>query len=104
MVTVLENVKDSEEVFSRDEELDLANKDIDQEDEVSGRRITPPKRELELGEESLNLYLAEVGQTPLLNAEEERVLGSQIEEGKHLVRLEEDWVAEHGTRPPGRID
>ena len=99
MITVLENVKDREQVFSRDEELDLANKEMDQEDEVSGRGITPSKLELELGEDSLNLYLAEVGQTPLLNAEEERVLGSQIEEGKHLVRLEEDWVAEHGAQP-----
>jgi RNA polymerase primary sigma factor len=98
MVTVLENVKDSEQVFSRDEELDLANKEID-EDEVSERMITPSRRELELGEDLLNLYLAEVGQTPLLNAEEEKVLGSQIEEGKHLVRLEEDWVAEHGAQP-----
>jgi len=99
MITVLENVKDREQVFSRDEEFDLANKEMDQEDEVSGRGITPSKQELELGEDSLNLYLDEVGQTPLLNAEEERVLGSQIEEGKHLVRLEEDWVAEHGAQP-----
>ena len=99
MVTVLENVKDREQVFSMDEELDLANREMDQEDEVSGRRITPSKRELELGEDSLNLYLDEVGKTPLLNAKEERVLGSQIEEGKHLVRLEEGWVAEHGAQP-----
>jgi len=99
MITVLENVKDREQVFSGDEELDLANKEIDQEDEVSGHRIAPPKRELELGEESLNLYLAEVGQTPLLNAEETKVLSSQIEEGKHLARLEEDWVDEHGAQP-----
>ena len=99
MIKVLENVKDRERVFSWDEELDLANKEMDQEDEVSGRGITPSKLELELGEDSLNLYLAEVGQTPLLNAEEERVLGSQIEEGKHLSRLEEDWVAEHGAQP-----
>ena len=99
MRTVLENVKDREQVFSRDEELDLANKEMDQEDEVSGRGITPSKRELELGEGSLNLYLAEVGQTPLLNAEEERVLGSQIEEGKHLSLLEKDWLAEHGGQP-----
>ncbi len=99
MRTVLEKVKDREQVFSRDEELDLANKEIDQEDEVSGRGITPSKRELELGEDSLNLYLDELGQTPLLNAEEEKVLGSQIEEGKHLVRLEKDWLAEHGGQP-----
>jgi len=99
MITVSENVKDREQVFSGDEELDLANKEIDQEDEVSGHRIAPQKRELELGEDSLNLYLDEVGQTPLLNAEEERVLGSQIEEGKHLSRLEKEWLAEHGAQP-----
>jgi len=99
MITVLENVKDREQAFSQDEELNLANKEIDQGDEVSERRITPPKREFELGEESLNLYLAEVGQTPLLNAEETKVLGSQIEEGKHLAQLEEDWVAEHSVQP-----
>ena len=99
MRTALENVKDREQVFSRDEELDLANKEIDQEDEVSGRGITPSKGGFELGEGSFDLYLAELGQTPLLDAEEERVLGSQIEEGKHLTRLEEDWVDEHGAQP-----
>jgi RNA polymerase primary sigma factor len=98
MITVSENVKDREQVFSGDEELDLANERSAQEDEVFESKITPPKRELELGEDSLNLYLDEVGQTPLLNAEEERVLGSQIEEGKHLSRLEKEWLAEHGTQ------
>jgi len=96
---ILENVKDREQVFSEDEELDSANKEIDQEDEVYGHRIIPPKRELELGEESLNLYLAEIGQTSLLNAEDIKVLGSQIEGGKYLARLEEDWIAEYGAQP-----
>jgi RNA polymerase primary sigma factor len=99
MIKVLENVKDREQVFSRDGESDFANKEVDQEGEVSGLGITPSKRVLELGEDSLNLYLDEVGKTPLLNAEEERALGSQIEEGKHLSRLEEDWVAEHNAQP-----
>jgi RNA polymerase primary sigma factor len=99
MITVLENVKDKEQVFSRDEELDLTDKEIAEEDEVSGHRIDPPKQEIEVGEESLNLYLAEVGQTSLLNTEETKVLSSQIEEGKHLARLEKDWAAELGGRP-----
>jgi RNA polymerase primary sigma factor len=99
MRTVLENVRDREQVFSGDEELDLANKEVDQEDEVSERKSTPPKRGLELGEESLNLYFDEVGQTPLLNGEETKVLSSQIEDGKRLARLEEDWVAENGAQP-----
>ena len=99
MITVSENVKDREQVSSEDKVLHFAGEESGQEEEFSELEITPQKRELELGEDSLNLYLDEVGQTPLLNAEEERVLGSQIEEGKHLSRLEKDWLAEHGAQP-----
>jgi RNA polymerase primary sigma factor len=99
MIKVLENVKDEEQVFSGGEQLDLVNEEIDETADVSGHRTIPPKRELELGEESLDLYLAEVGQTPLLKSEETKALGSQIEEGKHFAQLEKDWVAEHGARP-----
>jgi RNA polymerase primary sigma factor len=86
MTTVLGNVKDMEPALSEDEEFPKVE-------------VSPLKREFELGEGSFNLYLDEVGQTPLLNAEEEKLLASQTEEGKHLSRLEEDWVAEHGVQP-----
>ena len=99
MITVLENVKDREQVSSEDEELRLADEEVGQEEEFSELVITPRKREPELGEDSLNLYLAEVGRTPLLNKEQEKMLASQIEDGKHLARLEKDWVAEHGAQP-----
>jgi RNA polymerase primary sigma factor len=99
MIAVLENVKDREQVFSEEEELDWATKEIDQGDDVSGRGITPPKQKFELDEDSLNLYFNEVGQTPLLNDDETKVLSSQIEEGKYLVRLEKDWIAEHHAQP-----
>jgi len=99
MVKVLENVKDREQVSSEDEELHLAGEESGQEEEFSELEITPQKRELELGEDLLNLYLDELGQTPLLNTEETKVLASQIEDGKHLVRLEKNWIAEHGTQP-----
>jgi RNA polymerase primary sigma factor len=99
MIRVLENVKDGEQVFPGGEQLDLVNEEIDEAADVPDRRTIPPKQEIELGEESLDLYLAEVGQTPLLKAEETKALGSQIEEGKHLARLEKDWLAEHGARP-----
>ena len=99
MITVLENVKDREQVSSGDEELHLTDEEIGQEEESSELEITPQRREFGLGEDSLNLYLDEVGQTPLLNAKEEKMLGSQVEEGKYLVRLEEKWIAEHGTEP-----
>jgi RNA polymerase primary sigma factor len=99
MITVLENVKDREQVSSEDEELHLAGEEGDQEEELSELEVTPQKRELELGEDLLDLYLDEVGQTPLLNVKETKMLTSQIENGKHLVRLEEDWIAEHDAKP-----
>jgi RNA polymerase primary sigma factor len=99
MITVLENVKDREQVSSDDEELHLVGEESGQKEEFSEVEFATQKRRFELNEDSLNLYLTEVGQTPLLNAEEAKMLTSQIENGKHLVRIEEDWIAEHGTQP-----
>jgi RNA polymerase primary sigma factor len=99
MIKVLENVKDKERISSEDEELYLAGEEIGQKEEFSELEITPQKRKFELGEGSLDLYFAEVGQTSLLNAIETKMLASQIEDGKHLARLEEDWVAKHGAQP-----
>ncbi len=98
MITVLEDVEDREQVSSEDEELDLVGEEIDQE-EVSELEIAPQNRKFELDEGSLDLYLDEVGQTPLLNVEETNMLASQIEDRKHLDRLEKDWIAEHGAQP-----
>jgi RNA polymerase primary sigma factor len=99
MITVLENFKDKEQVLSRDEELDLTDTEVELEDKVSIEKTTTPKGELEPCEDSLDLYFDEVGQTPLLNAEETEILSSQIEQGKHLARLEKDWIAEHDAQP-----
>jgi RNA polymerase primary sigma factor len=100
MMTVLGNVKDIGEALSGDEGLRLTDEEISQEEEqIPEAEGVPLKRGFELGEGSFNLYLGEVGQTPLLGAEEEKLLGSQIEKGKHLSRLEDDWVAKHGVQP-----
>ena len=99
-MTVLGDVKEMEKVLSGEEGLRLADEEISQEEEeIPEVEGVPLKREFELGEGSLNLYLGEVGQTPLLDAEEEKLLGSQIEKGKHLSRLEDEWVAEHDDQP-----
>jgi len=47
----------------------------------------------------VTLYLAESGQTPLLNVGQEKRLGREIEQGEYLSRLEQEWVAEYGNRP-----
>ncbi len=99
MITVLENVKDREQVSSKEEELYVGDEEIGQEEGFSEHRIITRRRDFTIGEDLLNLYLDEVGQTPLLTAKEEKILSSQIGEGKHLVRLEEEWIAEHGAQP-----
>jgi len=51
------------------------------------------RQQSELVEDTLRLYLRECGETGLLSAEEERLLGSQIAQGKRLSKLEKEWVA-----------
>jgi len=49
-------------------------------------------------EDSVALYLAESGHTPLLNAQQEIMLGSQIEDGQHLAQLVEQWETDHSHK------
>jgi len=99
MIKVSGNVKDTEQVSSESDELYLVGEQIGREAELSPLETSPRKRKSEVGENSLDLYFAEVGQIPLLNDEETKKLASQIEDGKHLIRLEEEWVAKHGAQP-----
>ena len=94
MTTVLETVKDKEGVFSGDGEPGLVDEEIDEE-EIHELEVTPHTEKFELDEDSLGIYLSEVGQTTLLNTEEVKMLASHVEDGKYLVRLEKDWIAEY---------
>ena len=55
--------------------------------------------EADAAEDAVHLYFSKSGQTPLLNAKQEQLLGSWVETGEHLSRLEEKWITHHGTRP-----
>ena len=98
MITVLEKTEDKEQGFSEGEKLDSVDEEID-EDEIPELEVTSQKQKSVLNEDSLDLYLREVGQTPLINAEETRVLASHVEDGKHLLVLEKDWTTENGEQP-----
>ena len=99
MIAVLENVRDREQMSDDDEELGPAGEEIGRQEGFSDSGVTHQTRRFELGDDSLSFYLAEVGRIGLLSDEETGVLSRQIEEGKHLVRLEEEWVSEHGAQP-----
>jgi len=60
-----------------------------------------PGIEADIVADSMSLYFAECGQTPLLTADEEKALSRQIEDGKYLSKLEKEWAAEHDILPTG---
>ena len=99
MVSVLENAKDTGQVSSRDEDLYVSIGEVGQEGELSMVEPVSGQPKFELGGDLLDLYFTEVGRTPLLNDEETKVLASQIEDGNHLARVEEEWIGEHGVKP-----
>ena len=99
MIAVLENVRDREQMSDDDEELGPAGEEIGRQEGFSVSGVTHQTRKFEPGDDSLSFYLAEVGRIGLLSDEETGVLSRQIEEGKHLVQLEEEWVSEHGAQP-----
>ena len=45
------------------------------------------------------IYLSEMGQTPKLNAADEKVLGSLIEQGKYLSQIEQELNAKYDKFP-----
>jgi RNA polymerase primary sigma factor len=51
------------------------------------------RQQSDLVEDTLRLYLRESRETRLLSADEERLLGSQIAQGKRLSELEREWAA-----------
>jgi len=99
---VLKKVENIEEILS-DKELYINDEEIDSEGELPEVKDVPSGGEVEPLGDSIDLYLAECGQTPLLNAEEEKALGGSIEDVKYLSQLEQDLGDKHGL-PPSEID
>ena len=96
---VLEKIDNMEEVVYEDDESGMNGEGIVPEEEFAEVEISPLKGEIEPVGDSIGLYLTKCAKTPFLNAGEEKALGKQIEAGKHLRRLEEEWVANYGIRP-----
>jgi RNA polymerase primary sigma factor len=99
MVMLLDKVDNIEEVLWEDEDSGVTGEGIAREEELAEVEISPSKGEIELVADSIGLYLAKCAKTPFLNAREEKALGRQIEAGKHLSRLQQEWVAKYGIQP-----
>jgi len=96
LATLLEDIEGKGKASSEDEELDLTD---EIEEDASEPEIASQKQKFEFDQVSLDLYLNEIGETALLTVEETNALAHQIEDAKHLERLQKEWTAEHGLQP-----
>jgi RNA polymerase primary sigma factor len=55
--------------------------------------------EQEVIDDSVRMYLHEIGRVPLLTADDEKILAKQMEEGRRINEIKTDWLKKHG-RPP----
>jgi len=56
--------------------------------------------EQEVIDDSVRMYLQEIGRVHLLTAADERVLAKKIEEGRHIREIKQDWLRKYGKSPP----
>jgi RNA polymerase primary sigma factor len=52
-------------------------------------------------DDPVRMYFREIGKVHLLSAKDEKRLARQMEEAKHIERIEKRWTEEHGHRPTG---
>jgi RNA polymerase primary sigma factor len=52
-------------------------------------------------DDPVRMYLREIGKVYLLSANDEKRLARQMEEAKHVARIEKRWADEHGRPPAG---
>ena len=50
-------------------------------------------------DDPVRMYLREIGKVSLLTADDEKRLARQMEDGKHIQRLEKNWQEIHGSPP-----
>ncbi len=75
--------------------------------EVKGEAEEEPDRELEEAaleeqegiDDPVRMYLREIGKVYLLSADDEKRLARQMEEAKHIERIDRRWMNDHGRRP-----
>jgi len=50
-------------------------------------------------DDPVRMYLREIGNVSLLNANDERVLASKMEQHRHIKKIKEEWLESYGNQP-----
>jgi len=105
------NVNEDEESTLEDthaEEDGFEGTELTSEEEAAGESTTQviPEAKLPIGldeheiiDDSVRMYLREIGQVPLLKVTQERELSSKIEQGRHLERIEDAYFKKYKGFP-----
>jgi RNA polymerase primary sigma factor len=96
---VLKSRDDIEQLLS-DEELYMLDEEPEDEEELHEFKNIAPAGDVEPFGDAMDLYLLECRKTHLLNASEEKILGSRIEEGRFLSEVERELGGEDDSPPP----
>jgi RNA polymerase primary sigma factor len=90
-------------VFNEDDTIDTACHTVPDtfEPETQWTEEEPYGRteEIDTSENLVYLYLSETRRTPILTSQEEKKLGSQIEQDKYLTQLKQDFLTHHDRKP-----
>jgi len=59
--------------------------------------------EQEVIDDSVRMYLHEIGRVPLLTADDEKILAKRMEEGRRISEIKREWLKKHG-KPPAAVE
>lgn len=71
----------------------------EEEPKLGGEPEVGLEREEEVIDDPVRMYLREIGRVHLLNAAGEKLLARKILEGRHIARIEEEWLGKYGEAP-----
>jgi RNA polymerase primary sigma factor len=96
--------EDSDEEDASDEE-DFWSKDDEDNDESSmNLDIEIPAEDIaeqDITDDPVRIYLHEIGRVHLLTANDEKNLAKQMEEGKYITNIKQEYAQKHGRQPSG---